>query len=166
MKNIVLCGMMGSGKTTMARQLGQRLGRRVIDTDAYIVERAGMTISDLFAQKGEAAFRQLETEICQKLSGKNDLVIATGGGLPLGQENRDLLKKTGIVVFLNRSPGEIYDTVDMSSRPLGQQGKDAFLARFAEREPIYRAFADIEIDNFSSPAATLEEILAKLEGQL
>lgn len=166
MKNIILCGMMGCGKTTCANLLGTKLGLQVVDTDALVVEKAGMSISDLFATQGETAMRNLETQVARELSGKRDLIIATGGGLPLREENRNLLRTTGLVVFLRRDPGEIYDTGDMSGRPLGQQGRDAFLARFAQRESIYQAFSHIVINDFSSPEATVAEILAKLEGKL
>ena len=166
MKNIILCGMMGCGKTTCARLLGNQLGLQVVDTDDLVVEKAGMSISDLFAAQGETAMRDLETQVAQELSQKQDLVIATGGGLPLREENRNLLRTTGVVVFLRRDPGEIYDTADMSGRPLGQQGREAFLARFAQREPIYQAFSHIIINDFSSPEDTVAEILTKLEGKL
>ena len=108
----------------------------------------------------------METQVARELSEKQDLVIATGGGLPLREENRNLLRTTGVVVFLRRDPGEIYDTGDMSGRPLGQQGRDAFLGRFAQREPIYQAFSHIIINDFSSPEATVAEIITKLEGKL
>ena len=166
MKNIVLCGMMGCGKTTCAQLLGKELGRPVVDTDELVESMAGMTISQLFAQQGEEAMRDLETKAVQALSLRQGLIIATGGGLPLRQENREALRHTGIVVFLRRDPGEIYDTADMSGRPLGQQGREAFLQRFTQREPIYREFSHITIENFSSPQATVAEILTKLEGQL
>ncbi len=166
MENIILCGMMGCGKTTCAKLLGDHLGRKVVDTDDLVVEKAGMSISALFALQGEAAMRDLETQVARELSRKQDLIIATGGGLPLREENRKLLRSTGIVVFLQRDPGEIYDTADMSGRPLGQQGREAFLARFAQREPIYQAFSHIVIHDFSSPEATVAEILTKLEGKL
>ena len=166
MKNIILCGMMGCGKTTCANLLGKKLGRQVVDTDDLVVKKAGMSISDLFAAQGETAMRDLETQVARELSHQQDLIIATGGGLPLREENRNLLRNTGTVVFLRRNPGEIYDTADMSGRPLGQQGREAFLNRFAQREPIYQAFSHIIIDDFSSPDATVAEILTKLEGQL
>ena len=166
MKNIVLCGMMGCGKTTCAQLLGEALHRSVVDTDEMVEAMAGMTISQLFAQRGEKAMRDLETQAAQALSLRDGLIIATGGGLPLREENREALRRSGIVVFLRRDPGEIYDTADMSARPLGQQGRAAFLQRYAQREPIYRAFSHIIIENFSSPQATVAEILTKLEGQL
>lgn len=166
MKHIVLCGMMGCGKTTMARLLGQYYGLPAVDTDELVERQAAMTISEIFARQGEDAFRDMETAVCRELSGKENLVIATGGGLPLRAENRALLRENGIVLFLRRDPGSIYDSVDMSGRPLGQQGKEAFLRRFSQREPIYREFSHIVIENFSSPEETLREIVSKLEGQL
>ena len=79
MKNIILCGMMGCGKTTCANLLGTKLGRQVVDTDDLVVKKAGMSISELFAAQGEAAMRNLETQVARELSEKQDLVIATGG---------------------------------------------------------------------------------------
>lgn len=100
MENIILCGMMGCGKTTCANLLGGKLGRQVVDTDDLVVKKAGMSISELFAAQGETAMRDLETEVARELSRRSDLIIATGGGLPLREENRQLLRDTGIVVFL------------------------------------------------------------------
>lgn len=165
MKNIILTGMMGCGKSTLAQMLGELLHRRVVDTDALVEEKAGMTISQIFAQYGEEHMRELETAACRELSQQENLIIATGGGLPLRQENRDYLRSTGTVFFLNRDPAQIYDTMDKSGRPLAQQGKTAFLQRFSDREPIYRDFAHIIIQDFSTPQHTLSEILTKLEEQ-
>ena len=130
MKTIYLIGMMGCGKSTCARLLGERLGLPVLDTDEEIQRRAGMTVSEIFASRGEAAFRQMETELLQTLADGADRIVACGGGLPLRQENRALLRKGGTVVFLNRDPEKIYDTADMSGRPLGQAGKAAFAELF------------------------------------
>ena len=93
MKNIILCGMMGCGKTTCANLLGTKLGRQVVDTDDLVVKKAGMSISELFAAQGEAAMRDLETQVARELSEKQDLVIATGartsppGGEPKSASN-------------------------------------------------------------------------------
>lgn len=166
MKNLVLTGMMGCGKTTIAGLLGKRLHRSVVDTDTLVEDKAGMTITELFSLYGEEHMRELETAVCRELSQQDGLVIACGGGLPLRQENQDLLRKNGIVILLNRNPEDIYDTMDISQRPLAQQGKEDFLRRFAQRAPIYQAFSHVVIDDFSSPEATTEEILKKLEGYL
>lgn len=167
MKNIILCGMMGCGKTTCANLLGTELGRQVVDTDDLVVKKAGMSISELFAAQGEAAMRDLETQVARELSEKQDLVIATGGGLPLREENRNLLRTTRHCGISPPGPRPRFTTPgDMSGRPLGQQGRDAFLGRFAQREPIYQAFSHVIINDFSSPEATVAEIITKLEGKL
>lgn len=166
MKNIILTGMMGCGKTTCARAVAKALGRRAVDTDELVVQMAGMSISDIFLRHGEETMRDIETQVCRNLSQSENLVIATGGGLPLRQVNRELLRENGVVVFLNRDPGEVYDHSDMSGRPLGQAGREAFLQRFADREPIYREFAHVVIDDFSTLDATVREILEKVEERL
>lgn len=166
MKNIVLTGMMGSGKSTIARMLSEKLHRKAVDTDDLVVEMGGMSISDMFAIHGEEHMRLLETEACRKLSQEENLIIACGGGLPMRQENRELLRENGVVLFLRRDPGKTYDTMDRSGRPLAQQGREAFVERFLEREPIYREFSHIVIEDFSSHKNTLAEILKKLEGYL
>lgn len=163
MKNIYLIGMMGCGKSTCAHGLAQRLGKAMLDTDELIVARAGKSISEIFAAEGEEAFRDLETWACRTCGEKTDLVVATGGGLPLRAENRRLLRDSGTVVFLHRDPAEIFDSADMSGRPLGQQGREAFLERFAARLPIYRACAHIEVTEFSTVEETVAEILYRLE---
>lgn len=166
MKNIVLTGMMGSGKTTIARMLSEKLCRKAVDTDDLVVEMGGMSISDMFSLHGERHMRELETEACRRLSQEENLIIACGGGLPLRQENREYLRKNGVVLFLRRDPGITYDTMDRSGRPLAQQGREAFVARFLEREPIYREFSHIIIEDFSSPQNTVAEIMRKLEETL
>lgn len=166
MKNIYLIGMMGCGKSTCAKVLGNRLGRQVLDTDQEIEREAGCSVSEIFAREGEEGFRQRETALCRELSRRDGFIVATGGGLPLREENRKLLRGSGTVVFLHRDPEEIFDTGDMSGRPLGQQGKDAFLRRFSERLPLYRQCAHGEITEFSSVQATVAEILKKVEEAL
>ncbi len=163
MKNIYLIGMMSCGKSTCARLLHQRLNLPALDTDQYLEARTGMSVRDIFAMHGEAYFRNLETELCRELAVRENLIVACGGGLPLGEENRRLLRQSGTVIFLNRDPGRSYDQGDMSGRPLGQQGREAFLARFAQREPLYRAAAHIIIGDYPTPEDTLGEILRQLE---
>ena len=163
MKNIVLTGMMGSGKSTIARMLSEKLRRKAVDTDDLVVEMGGMSISDMFSLHGESHMRALETEACRRLSQEENLIIACGGGLPLRRENRDYLRKNGVVLFLRRDPGITYDTMDRSGRPLAQQGREAFLARFEQREPIYREWAEFVIEDFSSHENTLNAVLEVLK---
>lgn len=141
-KNIVLIGMMGSGKTTVGRLLAQRLGRELADTDALIEQRTGRSIPDIFAQDGEAAFRTLELELCRELAGGQGLVIACGGGLPTQEEAIAALKENGLVFWLNRDPGKTYDSLDVSGRPLAQGGREDFLRRYQERAFVYHRWAD------------------------
>ena len=162
-KNIILCGMMGCGKTTCSALLGRILGREVVDTDDLVVKIGGMSITEQFARLGENAMRDFETEACRQLKDKSGLVIACGGGLPLREENRLLLRQTGIVFYLRRDPGETYDTCDLSDRPLAQAGREAFIARFHDRDGVYTAFSHHIIRNFSSPEETVNEILTVLE---
>lgn len=162
MKSIVLIGMMGSGKTTCGRLLARRLGREFLDTDAVIVEKVGMPISQLFATRGEPVFRDLETEVCQSLARRTDLVVATGGGMVLRPENVELLKKSGVLVFLNRPVEEIFDSTSMAGRPLAQGGREAFLETFARREPVYRGAADLMISADHGVEKTVDAIMAHL----
>lgn len=162
MKNIVLIGMMSCGKTTIGALLAEKLGRKMVDTDELIVEREGRSITEMFAAEGEGYFRDRERDISEELGKTQDLIISCGGGLPLRSDCIDALKQNGIVIWLCRDPGETYDTMDTEGRPLAQQGRQAFLDRFAQREPLYRACADHVIVDFSSPEATLNAVLAVL----
>ena len=162
MKNIVLIGMMGCGKSTIGALLAQKLGLTLVDTDALIEEREGRSISEIFATDGEGYFRDQELGVSEELARKQDLVIACGGGLPMKPDCIGSLKYSGTVIWLRRDPGETYDTMDASGRPLAQQGREAFLERFAQREPVYRQWADAVIEDFSSPENTLKAVLEVL----
>ena len=163
MKNLYLIGMMGCGKSTCAGLLEEALGLPALDTDTEIERRERATVSEIFALHGEAYFRDRETDLCRELAERKGLIVACGGGLPLREENRELLRQSGTVIFLNRDPGTIYAQADMSGRPLGQQGEAAFLERFSRREPLYRAAAHIIIGDHPTPEDTVAEILRKLE---
>ena len=158
-KNIILTGMMGSGKTTVGRLLARGLGLELADTDALIEQRVGRAIPDLFAQDGEGAFRALELELCRELSRRDGLVVACGGGLPTQKGAIAALKGTGLVFWLDRDPGETYDTLDVSGRPLAQSGREDFIRRYEGRSPIYRRWAD-HIVHAKSPQAAAALISA------
>lgn len=151
MKNIVLIGMMGCGKTTVGKLLAQRLGREFVDTDALIEQRENRSIPDIFATDGETRFRELELELCRELSGQDGLVIACGGGLPTQDGAIAALKENGLVFWLDRDPGETYYSLDISGRPLAQAGREDFLARYAARSPIYHRWADFILVKPESP---------------
>lgn len=157
-KNIVLIGMMGCGKTTVGRLLAHQLGRELVDTDALIEERAGRSIPELFARDGEAYFRALELALCRELSGRQGLVIACGGGLPTQEEAMAALKENGLVFWLDRDPGQTYDGLDVSGRPLAQGGREDFLQRYGQRSPVYRRWADYIIPCRDGPQGAAERV--------
>lgn len=142
MENLILIGMMGCGKTTVGGLLAQALGRELVDTDELIEAREGKTIPEIFSQNGEEYFRALELSVAREMSGKRDLIVACGGGLPLREEAMAALKKSGRVYWLDRDPGETYDSLDVSGRPLAQAGRMDFVARYEARAPVYRRWAD------------------------
>ena len=163
MGNIVLIGMMGCGKSTCGALLARRLSRTFVDTDSEVERREGRTIPEIFAGAGEDYFRALEEAVSRDLGRQDGLVIACGGGLPTRKDSMSHLKAAGTVVFLDRDPGEIYDSVSMDERPLGREGKAAFLERFVQREPIYRGWADHVISSRPTPEETVEDILEVLK---
>jgi shikimate kinase len=117
--NIILCGFMGTGKTTVGRAIAAALGWQFADTDQLIESRTGKTISQIFWSDGESHFRQLESEICVELGSWQHYVVATGGGIVLRPENRDALAKAGLVICLDAPPEVIVARLaDASDRPL------------------------------------------------
>lgn len=159
MKNIVLIGMMGCGKTTVGTILAGRLKKILVDTDKLIESREGMEIPEIFAAQGEGYFRSLEMGVAQALSLRENLIIACGGGLPIQEGAIAALAETGTVVWLDRDAGDIYDTGDMSGRPLAQEGREAFLERAAQRRAFYEKWADATVTDFTSPVSTAARVL-------
>ena len=150
-KNIVLIGMMGCGKTTVGQLLSQRLNRPLADTDALIEQRADCPIRDIFRDYGEGRFRDWERLVSKELGGQEGLVIACGGGLPLQDGAIAMLKENGVVFWLDRDPGQTYDALDVSGRPLAQAGRQDFIDRYESRAPIYRRWADYVIPCADGP---------------
>jgi hypothetical protein len=154
-KNIILIGYMGCGKSTLSRLLAQDHNRHLIDTDSFIETREGMSISELFEQKGERYFRDLETTVLEELlESTYNTVIATGGGLPLRDANAELLKRLGTVVYLKASADTIYERVkDETNRPLLNvpNPREKIEKMLAQRNPIYEQVADytVEVDNLT-----------------
>ncbi len=118
-RNIIITGFMGTGKTAVAQELAQRLGREFVDTDQLIEKRVGIPISRIFADFGEPHFRRLEKEVGKELAQTGGLVASTGGGMLLDAENRKLLTASGIVICLKCSPDKILSRVGKTGdRPL------------------------------------------------
>ena len=154
-ENIVLIGMPGSGKSAVGEILTGRTGKPLADTDRLIVEKAGKSIPDIFREDGEPAFRDLESEIIRDLSMQGGQIISTGGGAVLRPENVTLLRQNGRLFWLDRDPESLVPTDD---RPLADT--DAKMKKlYQEREPVYRASADVIIPVFGTPESTAALIL-------
>jgi shikimate kinase len=149
MKNLVLVGFMGSGKSSAGRLVAPRLGLRFVDMDTTIEERVGLSIPKIFDQYGEPFFRQQERALTQELAAQQDQVIATGGGIVLNPDNLADFSRTGIVVCLWVSPAAAYErTKHAKHRPLLETDSDRqarLESLLREREPLYRAIP-IQID--------------------
>ena len=153
-ENIVLVGMPGCGKTTVGQMLAEKLGRELVDIDAAVAERAGMSVPEIFASQGEAAFRKLETETAAEVGKRKGIVIAGGGGIILTAENRAHLRQNGRVYCLER-PLESLSTAD---RPLSKDLET--LKKMAEvRAPMYALASDATISNNRAPSETVAAIL-------
>ncbi len=146
--NLALIGFMGTGKTSVGRQVADHLGFEFLDTDEFIQSRTGRTIADIFTKDGEPAFRALEKQVVQELSSREKTVIATGGGLPTNAENLAALKLFALVVCLWASPEKIWERVrNQSHRPLLHDADPQKKIRelLAVREPFYKQ-ADVLIN--------------------
>lgn len=154
-ENLVLTGMPGSGKSTIGKLLAEKLKKEYVDTDARIVAKEGREIAEIFAHDGEAYFRTVESEVIGELSDRTGLVIATGGGAILRDENVERLKLNGRLIFLNRDPAAIQPTAD---RPLANSAA-AIIARYNERLPRYLATADQSVAVIGTPEDVAAQII-------
>jgi shikimate kinase len=167
MAQIYLIGFMGTGKSTVARELSHLLQRAVIDTDAEIVSRAGMSIADYFARWGEAAFRDLEHQVIRELSEGAEAIISCGGGVVLRQDNVDCMKDLGTVVLLTAEPATVLERVRYDTkRPLleGKKNVTDIAALMATRMPYYQAAADVMVaTDQRSPKNIAKEIIRRID---
>ncbi len=146
-QNIVLTGMPGSGKSTVGRILAEAMGRELVDTDTEIIRLVKKPIPDIFAQRGESGFRELESQVIEQVAKRTGVVIATGGGVILREENVRRLRQNGRIYFLDRPVDAILPSDD---RPLSRD-REALQRRFAERYPRYIATADTGIPVRGTP---------------
>ena len=156
MQNIVIIGMPGSGKTTVAAALGEKLGRPVYDSDDKVLEMTGESAETLIRAHGEEAFRRAETAALAELGKLSGAVIATGGGAVTRGENYPLLHQNGTIVCLERA----LERLPMDGRPISQSTDLAAL--YAKRKPMYARFADVTVDNNGALDATLRAVLEAL----
>lgn len=158
-KNIVLIGMSGAGKTTIGLALSYKLKMAFVDMDSYIEKKFNMNISDIFARFGEERFREIETEIAEYLSEKyQNTIISTGGGVVLKNENMEHLKKTGLVIYINRTVENILSTLNSEKRPLLKDNPQKLYDMYAIRHPLYIKYADACVMNNGEFAECVNEI--------
>lgn len=147
--NFFLIGLMGAGKTTVGRALARLTNKQFYDSDHEIESRTGVRIPLIFEIEGEAGFRQRETDAIAELTAKQNIILATGGGAVLNEQNRQYLKQRGHVIYLRATPHELYlRTCHDKNRPLLQTSdpKSKLEELFNIRDPIYQALADVVVD--------------------
>jgi len=162
--NIFLVGPMGAGKSTIGRALASQLGMRFLDCDHEIEKKTGASIPLIFEIEGEAGFRRRETQVLEELTQETGLILATGGGAVLAEENRQLLTSRGTVVYLQAAIDVLVKrTAHDRNRPLlANVDRRANLTELMKvREPLYRAVADITVSSGGRPATAVARDIVK-----
>lgn len=157
MNNLYLIGMPGCGKSTIGTEISKRLNRVFLDLDAYIEMQKDTTIPELFMH-GEAYFRDLESKYLRQAAANCGMVIATGGGVILRQENVAVMRQSGQIVFIDTAPERLIANSPLSGRPLIGDDKNRVFALYEQRYDKYCAAADVQIENNGS----LEEIVTRV----
>ncbi len=165
-RSIVLVGMMGAGKSSVGVCLGRRTRLKLFDTDEIVTSKFGMPISEIFSKHGETKFREAETEALQALATSEPVVIVTGGGIVLREENRDLLKQLGVVAWLEANEKTLFERASRAGkRPLLQckNPKKTFTKMLRARLLLYAKIADIRVD---TSVLTDEEVAVAILSKL
>lgn len=157
---VFLCGFMGCGKTTVGRIAAKKLGYGFCDSDELIVEREGMSIPEIFAEKGETYFRQAEAEVIKSLCGKN-IIVACGGGAMLNPDTAAAAAKAGAVIFIDLDFEACYERISGDeNRPIViSSTKEELEERFNARYDVYMKHSTMQIDGSGSPLSTAELII-------
>ena len=165
-KNIVLCGFMGSGKSTIGNLLSKKMGMAFIDLDIYIEKKEKKSVSQIFEDSGEEYFRQLEREAVKELAYKKSVVLATGGGTLTFQQNVDTLRNADNKIVLLDLPVEVVEQrlKGDTKRPLLNRPDKQKVMRelYEKRLPLYRSAADIVVNAANSPLQVCMEIMSNL----
>lgn len=165
MKNIYLIGFMGTGKSTVARELIKQTNAKGVEMDQLIEEQQNMAITDIFRQYGETYFRDLETALLRSLGTEEHLVVSCGGGTVLRDENAALMKEQGCIVLLTATPETVYERVKNSSnRPIlnGNMSVEYISELMEKRRARYESVADIRVATDGKDVSTIcEEILSQ-----
>lgn len=157
-KSIVLIGMPGCGKSVIGEMIAEKLKMTFIDIDEYIVDRTGLTITELF-NNGEEGFRDIEANAILELSEKAPAIIATGGGVIKRYENIINLKKNGNIIYINRPVENIVADIDVETRPLLAMDPSHLYKLFKERDPLYKRYCDHEVLNINSIYDVVNDIM-------
>ncbi len=164
-KNIILCGFMGSGKSTIGNLLSKKMGMSFVDMDKYIEKQENKTVTQIFEENGEEYFREKEREASRLLGSKRGLIIAAGGGTLTFPENVEAFRENGRIVLLNVSPETVAERLKSdNTRPLLEK-PDKLLAikeLFEARMPLYKSAADIVVDADQSPMQVCMEIMSSI----
>lgn len=162
--NIVLIGLMGSGKSAVGRLLAEKLGRPFVDTDGLVEEAAGCPIPELFAREGEAAFREREAAVISAVAARDGQVVATGGGAVLRPANRAALRATGIVIWLHAPPEALYHRAraqGIERRPL-LAGQDPLSTLRALAEARASAYSEAAHHRVETDGRTLPDVVTAI----
>lgn len=162
MNNIYLIGMPGCGKSTIGGLLSCKLGMVHIDADIFLEEKFSVSISHIFETKGEDAFRQMETETIAELACKDNIIVSTGGGVVTRACNKEIMKKSGTVVFIDSNPDTILVNSSLGGRPL-LKDKTKIFDLYNDRIELYRDFADITADNNGLIETVVNTIIEKID---
>ena len=164
--NIFFVGLMGAGKTTIGKLLAKKLKKTFYDTDHEIEKKLGVKVAVIFELEGEEGFRKRETQMIDELTQKKDIILATGGGAVLSEENRRMLKERGKVIYLNAKPQNLAKRMAHDKdRPLLQQGniEETLNRLYQERHPLYLSTASFVVDTGQQKTQT---IINKIESLL
>lgn len=160
----MLVGMMGAGKTTVGREYARRFNLEFLDADHELVSRTGVSVPTIFEIEGESGFRRRESQLLDELTLRSGLVLATGGGVVMSEENRKMLRERCVVVYIKVPPRQLWErTRNDRNRPLLQvpNPRERIEQLFRERDPLYRSVADITLEGGRGGPAGMVRLLTR-----
>ena len=165
MNNIILCGFMGCGKSTVGKNLARKTGRPFIDMDRFIEQKAQLTVAEIFEKYGESGFRDMEHEACKELAEMHNLIVAAGGGALTFERNVEAFRGKDRIVLLDVELDDIRSRLQNdTTRPLLQRPDrdEAMRALYEKRLPLYRRAADVTVKGRNTPLGTAFAIIREL----
>lgn len=162
-RNIVLIGMSGSGKSTVGQMLAEKLNRPLLDIDAMVEAAEGRSISEIFSQEGESAFRSKEREQIALAARQKGAVIVCGGGAVIFEKNMLILEASGVIIYIDVSPELILARTDFTDRPLLRRQPEQLYDMLRRRVPLYRRHAKFTVENSGTVEETTNKIIALLQ---